>query len=489
MIRIANGKVYDPASGLNGEIKDIWFDGERIVDAPTEADEAGVVDASGCVVMAGGIDIHSHLAGEPMELLREAGDPIIPTVSRIGDEYAAMGYTTVVNAAMPALAARRTILEETAIGKVDAMNLVWVGENPALNDVIKDGRESELDQYLAWLLDVSCGYGLKLINPRGGGEDFRNLTKKLIDAATRLGLPHPLHLHHPYLAKPGAYKDVIETMDCAGGLPLHLAHLQFYGYKEGEDGKLVSAAEELAEALNARPHITADVGAVMFGPAAAVSCDTSFVKTLARRKKAKTELWELDGGMAVLPLTYKKESYMGSLQFLTGLELLLRIERPEQMMLTTDHPNGGPFTAYPFLIALLMDRSLRQEVLKTLSPKAVALSAVPSIDREYTLEEVARLTRTGPAERLGGAGLGTLKSGSRGGVAVYREQSDKVRMFGQAEAVLKGKMRVLAAERLPYDAAFVRALTEGVFDVPFDEAVPDEAFLAANHVVRGGTGR
>ena len=38
--------------------------------------------------------------------------------------------------------------------------------------------------------------------------------------------------------------------------------------------------------------------------------------------------------------------------------------------MTTDHPNGGSFLAYPQIIRLLMDRTYRRDVLKTV-PAAV----------------------------------------------------------------------------------------------------------------------
>ncbi len=45
---------------------------------------------------------------------------------------------------------------------------------------------------------------------------------------------------------------------------------------------------------------------------------------------------------------------------------------PWQVVLTTDHPNGGPFTSYPHLIRLLMDRSFRDEQLAKLHPDVAA---------------------------------------------------------------------------------------------------------------------
>jgi len=482
MIRIVNGKIYDPANGKNGEVGELWYNDGRIVEGGGEYE---TLDAEGCVVMAGGVDIHSHLAGEPLELLRDAANPIIPTVGDIGKQYAGMGYTAVVNAAVPALAARRTILEEHAIDGIDAFNLTWIGENPAFKQLIQNGSDEELDQYLAWLLDVSCGWGLKLINPNGGEEGWREMTLRLMKANERMGLPHPLHLHHPYLAKPGAYEDIIKTMDMAEGMPLHLAHLQFYSYKKNQKGRIVSSAQELAAAVNAHPNVTADVGAVIFGPAAAVSCDTAFVGSLGSGKKgAGSRLWEQDGGMAVLPLKYSSDNLMGATQFMAGLELMLCVEKPEQMLLTTDHPNGGPFSAYPYLIAMLMDKGFRDEELKKLNPKALKNSALTTIDREYTMDEIARLTRSGAAQRLGAKNIGHLGIGAEGGVTLYKEQSDKQAMFGKTYAVLRGESKVFAQAPGEYDREWVKKLIQPYIDVDFEKAGLDASFIAANRIAR-----
>ena len=41
------------------------------------------------------------------------------------------------------------------------------------------------------------------------------------------------------------------------------------------------------------------------------------------------------------------------------------------MVMSTDHPNGGSFLAYPQIIRLLMDRKFRREELKTVNPQAL----------------------------------------------------------------------------------------------------------------------
>ena len=57
MLRIAGGTVHDPANGVDGEVRDLWIDGDRIVAAPTDGEirPARTIDATGLVVMPGGI--------------------------------------------------------------------------------------------------------------------------------------------------------------------------------------------------------------------------------------------------------------------------------------------------------------------------------------------------------------------------------------------------------------------------------------------------
>ena len=62
LIRLSGGRVIDPANGRDG-IGDIWIKDDRIVEAPANETPDKVYDISGKIVMAGAIDIHSHIAG------------------------------------------------------------------------------------------------------------------------------------------------------------------------------------------------------------------------------------------------------------------------------------------------------------------------------------------------------------------------------------------------------------------------------------------
>ena len=65
MMLIKNGRVIDPAAGVDA-VTNVYVKNNRIADAPADsADEpetgATVIDASGCLVLPGLIDFHTHL--------------------------------------------------------------------------------------------------------------------------------------------------------------------------------------------------------------------------------------------------------------------------------------------------------------------------------------------------------------------------------------------------------------------------------------------
>src|SRR2546429_5562255 len=60
-LRISGGTVYDPANGVDGRVRDVCIEGDRIVDdLPAGAPR---LDARGMIVMPGGVDMHAHIAG------------------------------------------------------------------------------------------------------------------------------------------------------------------------------------------------------------------------------------------------------------------------------------------------------------------------------------------------------------------------------------------------------------------------------------------
>jgi formylmethanofuran dehydrogenase subunit A len=139
---------------------------------------------------------------------------------------------------------------------------------------------------------------------------------------------------------------------------------------------------------------------------------------------------------------------VNALQWVIGLEIFLLVTDPWRVVLTTDHPNGGPFTSYPHLIRLLMDRTFREEQLARLHPDVAANCALRSITRELTLREIAIMTRAAPARLLGLRDRGHLGVGAAADIAVYREQADREAMFSAPECVFKDGALVARGGRI-----------------------------------------
>src|SRR5262249_19538904 len=95
---IRGGRVIDPANARD-EIADLWIRDGRIIAAPDGVRPDEVWDAGGKIVMAGAIDIHSHIASDNVNrarlLLPAAADvrkSVPPTAFETGRLYAAMGF-------------------------------------------------------------------------------------------------------------------------------------------------------------------------------------------------------------------------------------------------------------------------------------------------------------------------------------------------------------------------------------------------------------
>ena len=72
LLKIANGAVYDPTNNVNGVVQDIWTADGKVVAPPTaDVHPDKVLDATGFVVMAGGVDMHAHIAGPKVNLARK----------------------------------------------------------------------------------------------------------------------------------------------------------------------------------------------------------------------------------------------------------------------------------------------------------------------------------------------------------------------------------------------------------------------------------
>jgi formylmethanofuran dehydrogenase subunit A len=530
MIRLAGGRIFDPVHSRRGEIGDIHIRDGRIVAAPAPGGRADeTYDLAGRVVMAGAIDIHSHVGGGKVNLARalmtadhrdhelaRAGERrsgsglVTPSSFATGYRYAELGYTAVFEPAMVASNARHTHAELADTPMVDKGCYVMLGNDDFLLRLLAaDAEQTVINDYVAWMMQATQSIAVKVVNPGGisafkfNGRDLgldmpgpyygvtpRRIVAALARAVHELGVAHPLHIHCNQLGVPGNIATTLATIAAAEGSPLHLTHVQFHSYGTEGDRHFSSGAARIAEAVNASPNISLDVGQIMFGQTVTASGDT--MAQYRNHRHAHPNKWicmdiECDGGCGLVPFRYRDRNFVNALQWAIGLELFLLIEDPWRIFLTTDHPNGGPFTAYPHVIRLLMDRSFRNDMLKTINRHAAAASTLAGIGREYDLYEIAIMTRAGPAQILGLADRGHLGPGAAADVTIYTDQPDKEAMFRRPDYVFKDGRLVARAGEVVDTAWGATHVTRPAYDPAIEARLSD--YFARYMTVRMGNFR
>jgi formylmethanofuran dehydrogenase subunit A len=88
----------------------------------------------------------------------------------------------------------------------------------------------------------------------------------------------------------------------------------------------------------------------------------------------------------------------------------------------------------------------------------MAVTTLASIAREYTLTEVAIMTRAAPAKLLGLKDRGHLGPGALADVAVYETDTDKAKMFRKAALVFKSG-QLIVRDGAPLHDAYGRTLS------------------------------
>lgn len=450
---------------------DLFIDQGKI--SESEKAKGEEIDASGLLVMPGGVDAHSHIAGPKVNIgrmmspgdARRGTEPrtavcrpstgyTVPNCFAIGYRYARMGYTTAFEAATPIIEARHTHEELEEIPIIDKGALALFGSNWEVMECVRERDLTKLAAYVAWGLRASRGYGVKIVNP-GGGEawGFGSNVKGIFDPVPRfdvtpaeiihglaeanelLRLPHSIHLHFNDVGKPGNYTTAIETLELLKDIRpsrmrqvVHVAHMQFSAYGGTGWKDFRSEAPEIAGYINKNSHATMDIGQVLFGPATTMTADAPLEYGNARLAHAK---WsnrdiELEESSGVVPWVYLRKNLVNDVQWATGLELALLTRDTWKVLLTTDHPNGSPFVNYPEVVSLLMSKPKRDEEMASMSDQVESRTTIASIDRELDWAEIAVMTRAAPARVLGLEDKGHLGPGADADISIYDISPEEV---------------------------------------------------------------
>jgi len=318
-LHLKNGIVFDPLNKINGERMDVFIEDGKIVDSLSGTD-VNEIDVANMTVMPGGVDIHSHIAGSEVNagrLLRPE-DHIkdveikgrftrsgvgysIPSTFTTGYRYSKMGYTSVMVPSMPPLEARHTHEEMDDTPMIDKAAYPLLGDWWFVLEYLSQNRLEECATHIAWLMKATKGYAIKIVNP-GGLESWgfgrnvrsiddqvpnfgitpREILRGLCKVNTLLNLPHTIHVHTNNLGLPGNFRTTLKTMDCvrdlaSGNRPvIHITHCQFSAFRGSDWNNMRSGAAQIAKYMNAHPHVTMDLGQIVFTDTTTMTADGPF---------------------------------------------------------------------------------------------------------------------------------------------------------------------------------------------------------------------
>jgi formylmethanofuran dehydrogenase subunit A len=372
-LKIAGGCVYDPASGWEGEVRDLYIDQGRLVPHLPAVDR--VIAAAGRAVLPGGIDLRGVVASFGQEFLRLRGwTPPLPV---LGELYASLGYTHVHEPFLTFATAGYVHREMAALPYVDTsasltVNLrdldLWLASTPRL---------AEVGQTLKFLLEQTRALNLRVVEP------FVRYRQE--------------HYAHRTLATERAL-EVLAQLAREENLTLALeASPEVLRARLPEPGAFHLAA--LAPALAAEDLVDAALGQLARG--ATGDLGLSPIPALGGPGSAPVQV---DMGW-FRPLAYGTAADEARVR--RGLNLALTYAGPG-LAFSAGGPGAVTVKDYPRLFSWLWDRQARLDSFgEDLGP------------RQFTLAQWVWATRTLPARLLGLKDRGHLSPGARADVALF----------------------------------------------------------------------
>ncbi|UXM85174.1 formylmethanofuran dehydrogenase subunit A [Methanococcus aeolicus] len=440
---------------------------------------------------------------------------IVPSSYIIGYKYASMGYTSLFEPAIPPMLARHTHEELYHIPIVDKAGYLLLGNNWFVMKYLKEGDIDKAAAYVGWMLNTHKAYGIKCVNPAGvenwgWGMDVssldeanihfevtpREVIEGLCEVNEILGCPMSMHLHANNLGHPGNWEITRDSLEIPKNIGvtskkhnskknivnldsknneielektkiewereqnIYMTHVQFNAFGGTSWKDFESGTKGIIDYVNKSKHAIIDSGCVVFGQTICMTGDGPSIYGLGALTGGK---WtncdvELECGSGIAPMNYKKKNGVHATQWAMGLELILGIDDPWKVIMTTDSPNGGCFVHYPKIIAWLMSKKGRENTLNEVHKWASDRTDLPGMDREMSLYDIATVTRATAAKCVGLAHKkGHLGVGADADIAIYdinpntldvNDYDGIVNKFSCTEYTIKGGVIVSKGDKI-----------------------------------------
>lgn len=369
-IAIKNARIYDPVTGKNGEVGEVFIDGSRIVEA-LEAPDLNV-DAGGRILMAGAIDLNAQIASYGLSFLRSRG--LAPALRTVAEDYVRLGYTFVAETFVTPQTAGYTHYELSALS--------WLNKSAVLSvplfdleNYIRNENVEKCARMLGGLGELTKCIGFRIFEPELYYEQeiysHRNIeASKLIEFFARVSDVLKLRFFvYPYASTLGLISTFPENY--------HICHVSDFL----DSGELVAVEDILVR------DGSIDLGCLPVG---------KYLKVTLHKPDNPGIFFKLDVGLThsvYYCVEGGPQDHDGIIEFLAGNE-----------------KNRISFSMMPPTSELAL---------------AYATSWAEIVNR-WGFYLLARLTRSSPAEALGISDRGNLKPGSRGDVVIYdiRDEAD-----------------------------------------------------------------
>jgi dihydropyrimidinase len=147
LVAVRGGTLVSPEGSVPADV--LVRDGEIVQIGTVEADGAEVVDASGCLVLPGAIDVHTHIFGAVPAATRSA---------LLGGTTSVLAFVDAEPGERPAEAARRTIADELPGSHVDVAlhAVIWEPDAYRRGD-LRDAAALGVGSVKLWLAYVELG--------------------------------------------------------------------------------------------------------------------------------------------------------------------------------------------------------------------------------------------------------------------------------------------------------------------------------------------